>query len=67
MRYAFPANLTGNPALSVTGGYDGQSRPIGIQFMGRPWEEHVLLRVGEALERRVVRKPPVVYTRLLRS
>lgn len=67
MRYAFPANLTGNPALSVPGGYDVQSRPIGIQLMGRPWEEHVLLRVGEVLERQVVRKPPVVYTRLLRS
>jgi Asp-tRNA(Asn)/Glu-tRNA(Gln) amidotransferase A subunit family amidase len=67
MRFAFPANLTGNPALSVPGGYDARSRPIGIQLMGRPWEEHLLLRVGEALERRVVRKPPVVYTRLLRN
>jgi len=67
MRYAFPANLTGNPALSVPGGYDSKSRPIGIQLMGRPWEEHVLLRVGSVLERRVVRKPPVIHTRLLRS
>lgn len=67
MRYAFPANLTGNPALSVPGGYDLKSRPIGIQLMGRPWEEHVLLRAGEVLERRVVRKPPVVHTRLLQS
>ncbi len=67
MRFAFPANLSGNPALSVPGGYDARSRPIGIQLMGRPWEEHVLLRVGEVLERRVVRKPPVIYTRLLRN
>ncbi len=67
MRFAFPANLAGNPALTVPGGYDAQTRPIGIQFMGRPWEEHVLLRVGEVLERHVVRKPPVVYTRLLRG
>jgi Asp-tRNA(Asn)/Glu-tRNA(Gln) amidotransferase A subunit family amidase len=67
MRFAFPANLSGNPALSVPGGYDGRSRPIGIQLMGRPWEEHLLLQVGEVLERRVVRKPPVVYTRLLRA
>jgi len=67
MRFAFPANLAGNPALSVPGGYDAKSRPIGIQLMGRPWEEHVLLRVGEVLERRVARKPPVVYTHLLRS
>ncbi len=67
MRFAFPANLSGNPALTVPGGYDAQSRPIGIQFMGRPWEEHLLLQVGEVLERHVVRKPPVVYTRLLRN
>ncbi len=67
MRYAFPANLTGNPALSVPGGYDVKARPIGIQLMGRPWEEHVLLRVGEVLERHIVRKPPVIHTRLLRN
>jgi len=67
MRYVFPANLTGNPALTVPGGYDTQSRPIGIQLMSRPWEEHLLLRLGEVLERHVVRRPPVLYTRLLRS
>lgn len=67
MRFAFPANFTGNPALSVPGGYDARSLPIGIQFMGRPWEEHLLLRVGEVLERHVARKPPVTYTRLLRN
>lgn len=67
MRFAFVANLTGNPALTVPGGYDANTRPIGIQFMGRPWEEHLLLRLGEVLERRVERKPPVVHTRLLRG
>ncbi len=67
MRYAFPANLSGNPALTVPGGYDAKSRPIGIQLMGRPWDEHVLLRVGEVLERRVSRKPPVIHARLLRT
>lgn len=67
MRFAFPTNLSGNPALSVPGGYDSRALPIGIQLIGRPWEEHVLLRVGEVLERRVVRKPPVVHTRLLRN
>ncbi|MBK9260883.1 MAG: amidase [Polyangiaceae bacterium] len=67
MRYSFPANLSGNPALSVPGGYDAHARPIGIQLMGRPWEEHVLLRAGEVLERRVARRSPVIHTRLLRD
>lgn len=67
MRYCFPANLAGNPALSVPGGVDAQARPIGVQLMGRPWEEHVLLRAGDVLEQNVVRKPPVIHTRLLRG
>ena len=65
MRFVYPANLTGNPALSVPGGYGASGHPIGIQLMGRPWEEHLLLRIGEVLERNVPRKAPVIHVRLL--
>jgi Asp-tRNA(Asn)/Glu-tRNA(Gln) amidotransferase A subunit family amidase len=67
MRFVFPANLTGNPALTVPGGYNTEGHPIGIQLMGRPWEEHVLLRVGEVIERNVPRRAPVFHTKLLTS
>ncbi|MDC3960269.1 amidase [Polyangium jinanense] len=65
MRFVYPANLTGNPALSVPGGYDTSGHPIGIQILGRPWEEHLLLRMGEVLEREVPRKAPAIHVRLL--
>ncbi len=65
MRFAFPANLTGHPALTVPGGYGATGHPIGIQLMGRPWEEHLLLRLGEVLERNVPRRAPAIHVRLL--
>ena len=65
MRYAFPANLIGLPAISFPAGYDTAGMPIGIQFMGRPWCEHNLLRLAHAGERHVLRVPPKVHFPLL--
>jgi aspartyl-tRNA(Asn)/glutamyl-tRNA(Gln) amidotransferase subunit A len=47
----FPANLTGQPALSIPCGFSADGLPIGFQLIGRPFEEHVLLQVGRAYER----------------
>jgi Asp-tRNA(Asn)/Glu-tRNA(Gln) amidotransferase A subunit family amidase len=65
MRFVFPSNLTGHPALSFTAGYDAEGLPVGMQLIGRPWEEHLLLRVGEAAEQLVERRAPKVHYRLL--
>ncbi len=43
-------NLTGQPALSVPCGFSDQGLPIGLQLVGRHWEEATLLRVGGAYE-----------------
>jgi Asp-tRNA(Asn)/Glu-tRNA(Gln) amidotransferase A subunit family amidase len=51
MRFIRIANLTGFPALSVPAGFDPQGLPIGVHLMGRPWEEHLLLRLGRVIER----------------
>lgn len=61
MRFVFPQNLTGHPALSVPCGYDAQGLPVGLQLTGRPWEEHLLLRVAEAVEHRLVRRKPELW------
>jgi Asp-tRNA(Asn)/Glu-tRNA(Gln) amidotransferase A subunit family amidase len=65
MRFAAPMNLTGHPALSVPAGYDDAGLPIGLQLVGRPWEEHVILRVGQVTEALVARRAPRVGWKLL--
>jgi Asp-tRNA(Asn)/Glu-tRNA(Gln) amidotransferase A subunit family amidase len=65
MRFATPANLTGHPAISVPAGYDEAGLPIGIQFIGRAWQEHVLLRLAHAVEQIVERKTPQVFYKIL--
>lgn len=45
-----PFNLTGQPALSVPCGFSKGGLPIGLQLVGRPFEEAMLLRVGAAYE-----------------
>jgi len=43
-------NLLGFPAAVVPMGYSEQGLPIGVQIVGRPWEEEVVLAVAAKLE-----------------
>ncbi len=59
--FTVSANLTGLPALSVPCGFTPDGLPVGLQLTGRPFEESVLLRVGDAFERQAdwwQRRPP---------
>jgi aspartyl-tRNA(Asn)/glutamyl-tRNA(Gln) amidotransferase subunit A len=51
VRLSAPANITGVPALTVPAGADAAGLPIGLQLLGRPHSEPLLLRVGQASER----------------
>jgi aspartyl-tRNA(Asn)/glutamyl-tRNA(Gln) amidotransferase subunit A len=42
--------LAGIPAISVPCGLDGAGLPIGLQIIGKPFDEATLLRVGAAYE-----------------
>ncbi|MBI5488470.1 MAG: Asp-tRNA(Asn)/Glu-tRNA(Gln) amidotransferase subunit GatA [Deltaproteobacteria bacterium] len=44
--YTVLANLTGGPALAFPAGLDGQGLPIGLQLVGRPMGEAVLLELA---------------------
>jgi len=63
-RFVFPANLTGHPAISFPAGYDGRGLPVGMQAMGRHWEEHLLLRVAYNAEQVVKRRTPGRFYRV---
>ncbi|MCX6056069.1 MAG: amidase [Chloroflexi bacterium] len=61
MRFVIAGNLLGLPAISFPSGYDARGLPIGMQAMGRHWEENVLLRVAFNAEQVIDRKLPPVY------
>jgi len=49
--FTVSANLTGLPALSVPAGFTSTRLPLGLQLMGRPFDEVTLLRIAEVYER----------------
>lgn len=44
-------NLLGNPAVVVPVAHSSEGFPIGVQIVGRPWEEERVLSVAAALEK----------------
>jgi aspartyl-tRNA(Asn)/glutamyl-tRNA(Gln) amidotransferase subunit A len=62
-RCTSPSNATGLPAMSVPGGFTAAGLPIGVQLIGRPFEEALLFQVAhgyEAVSPSRGRRPPVV-------
>jgi len=49
-RFARGGNVLGFPALSIPCGSSSEGLPIGLQLMARPFEEDLLLTLGEGLE-----------------
>jgi aspartyl-tRNA(Asn)/glutamyl-tRNA(Gln) amidotransferase subunit A len=48
--FTVPANLAGVPAISVPAGLSGDGLPLGLQIIGRAFDEEMVLRVAEVLE-----------------
>ena len=45
-----PFNITGMPAISVPCGFDERGLPVGLQIVGRPFDEATVLRAADAYE-----------------
>jgi aspartyl-tRNA(Asn)/glutamyl-tRNA(Gln) amidotransferase subunit A len=51
LHHMIPANVTGQPALTVPCGFSAAGLPIGFQLLGRPFAEATLFRLARAYER----------------
>jgi len=49
--FTVPANLAGVPAISVPAGLDANGLPLGLQVIGRAFDEETVFAVGGVLER----------------
>ena len=45
-----PFNVTGNPVLAVPTGFSASGLPLGMQIVGRAFDEATVLRIGAAYE-----------------
>ena len=50
-RFTRTINYLGLPSLSVPAGFSGKGLPIGMQIIGRSFDEATLLRIGAAFQR----------------
>jgi aspartyl-tRNA(Asn)/glutamyl-tRNA(Gln) amidotransferase subunit A len=48
--FTIPASLAGLPGISVPAGFTGAGLPVGLQLIGRPFEEATVLRAAQAYE-----------------
>jgi len=50
--FTVPVNLSGLPAISVPSGYDKNNLPLGLQLIGKPFDEQTILNLSLAIEKR---------------
>jgi aspartyl-tRNA(Asn)/glutamyl-tRNA(Gln) amidotransferase subunit A len=48
--FTLPANLAGIPGISINAGFDQDNLPIGLQLLGPPYREDILLQMAHAFQ-----------------
>jgi len=48
--FTVTVNMAGLPGISVPSGLDAQGLPLGLQLIGRPFDEATLFSLGAAIE-----------------
>jgi aspartyl-tRNA(Asn)/glutamyl-tRNA(Gln) amidotransferase subunit A len=48
--FTVPSSLAGLPGISVPAGLSARGLPLGLQLIGRPFDEETLLRAAGVLE-----------------
>jgi aspartyl-tRNA(Asn)/glutamyl-tRNA(Gln) amidotransferase subunit A len=62
MPFTYPFNLTGQPAASIPSGFTARGLPIGLQIVGRRYDDLGVLKASRAYEKRFpwqVKRPPL--------
>ncbi len=49
--FTVTVNMAGLPGISVPSGLDAQGLPLGLQLIGRPFEEETLFALGAIIEK----------------
>ena len=49
--FTIPASMAGMPGMSVPAGLSSDGLPLGLQIIGKPWDEVTVLRTAQAIER----------------
>jgi len=56
--FTVTVNLAGLPGISVPAGLDAQGLPLGLQLIGKPFDEETLFAAGEVIEQAAGRFAP---------
>jgi aspartyl-tRNA(Asn)/glutamyl-tRNA(Gln) amidotransferase subunit A len=59
-RFTRPVNYLGLPSLAIPSGFTSAGLPVGMQLIGRSFDEAMLLQIGAAFQRATdfhVRRP----------
>ncbi|MGP9811110.1 Asp-tRNA(Asn)/Glu-tRNA(Gln) amidotransferase subunit GatA [Rhodopseudomonas sp. NSM] len=56
--FTVTVNMAGLPGIAVPAGADGQGLPLGLQLIGRPFDEETLFSLGEVIEQSAGRFTP---------
>jgi aspartyl-tRNA(Asn)/glutamyl-tRNA(Gln) amidotransferase subunit A len=56
--FTVTVNMAGLPGIAVPAGRDGQNLPLGLQLIGRPFDEETLFALGHVIEQAAGRFTP---------
>jgi aspartyl-tRNA(Asn)/glutamyl-tRNA(Gln) amidotransferase subunit A len=59
--FTVTVNMAGLPGIAVPGGLSSEGLPLGLQLIGRPFDEEALFSLGEVIEQSAGRFAPQVW------
>ena len=51
--FTVPVNLAGLPGISIPAGLDKNNYPLGLQIIGKPFDEQGILNIAYSMEEKI--------------